>query len=201
MCGNDSLASKKYTIEEAKKEYDADNINFLTQQETSTNETQFIKSSVWNDYRRMLIRSEQHLIENLVWCFHCKTFVAYYGSTTSFLLTHSRKCPNRPLGENETNSESKIAFKLDDLKQMREAAAKFVIRDLRPYAAIEGEGLLDLMYSAVELGRKYPRMTKSDLKRARPTRNTLKPYVHGIADEGKKLISRKIRHAIDTTGT
>lgn len=30
-------------------------------------------------------------------------------------------------------------------EQFREAAARFVVRDVRPFVAIEGEGLLDFM--------------------------------------------------------
>lgn len=83
---------------------------------------------------------------------------------------------------------------------IRNAAAQFIVRDIRPFYAIEGVGLRELIYSGILLGRKYPRMTRADLKTALPARSTLVSRVHEMADNGLSFLTRKIRHALDYSG-
>ena len=84
--------SKRYSIENNKIEMDSDNIDFLTQQETTEKQSQQVTSSVWIHYRRILVREPKELVENYVWCVHCKQMTAYYGSTTTRLQDHIKKC-------------------------------------------------------------------------------------------------------------
>lgn len=178
-----------------------DNIDFLTNQETFHQDSGYIRSAAWLDFRRMLIRDPNVLIENLVWCIHCKEMVPYLGTTTTRLLEHSRKCKDRPLYvTGDGDGEAKITFKLNELKQLRDAAAKFVVKDLRPFVAVEGDGLLDFLFSAVQLGLKHPQMNKADLRKAIGTRNTCMNRVRELGAAGTELITRKIRHSIQVCG-
>lgn len=190
--------TKKYTIESAKEELEIDNIDFLNNQEVFEKDSGYIRSAVWMDMQRMLVRESNVLIENFVWCMHCKNMLPYCASTTTRLIDHIRKCKDRP--HTDTDSVAKISFKMDELKPLRDAGARFVVMDFRPAAAIEGEGLLDYMFHAAQLGGKYPKMTKADLKNAIGTRNTCTSRVKELALNGKNLIARKIRHAIDVAG-
>lgn len=60
--------------------------------------------------------------------------------------------------------------------------------------------MLQLMYSAIQLGLKYPRMTIADLRRALPPRTQIMTRVKAVAENGVNLLSQKIRHAIDVSG-
>lgn len=192
---------KKYDINDIKKRVEAGTIEFLTQQETIVNnEMACISSGVWLDFRRMLVPEENTVVENIVFCAHCRTTVAYYGTTTTRLRDHQRKCSKRPLDDRTDNSKSTINFKLEELAQLKESSVKFIVKDVRPFAAIEGEGLLDLIYSGIQLGRKYPRMNEADLKKALPSRNTVVSRVQDMAENSKNLLARKIRNAINLAG-
>lgn len=195
------LEEKRYNIKDIESLKNEDKITFMTQHETMLNpDTGIISSGVWVDFRRMMVSEENCLIENYVWCLHCKHPIAYLGSTTTRLKDHQRKCPARPFDEANDKSKATITFKLAELEQIKDAAAKFIVKDIRPFLAIEGEGLRDLIYSGIQLGRKYPKMNEADLRNAIPTRNTVLARVHEMAESGKNLLARKLRNAIITTG-
>lgn len=189
---------KKYTIEEIKYEIETDNIDFITQQET-VDGSQSITSGVWLECRRMLVREPNVLIDNYVWCMHCKNSLPYYNNTTTKIWEHLRKCQHKPFEESNANAPSTIKFKMNELQDLRNAAARFVVKDVRPFIAIEGEGLRGLIYAAVQLGKKYPQMTEEDLKKALPSRNTLIPIIQQEAVTGVGVLSRKLQHAITYT--
>lgn len=154
-------------------------------------------SGVWLDYRRMLVRNANVLVDNYVWCTHCKGMTSYFGSTTSRLLEHQRKCPNKPIVESD--EPPKIQFKLNELTEIRDAAAHFIVKDCQPFIAIDGKGLLDLCYASANLGRKYTQMSRADLANAFPSPNTIKIRVKQMAVDGVSWITRKLRHSITNT--
>lgn len=191
--------AKKYDPEHIKTELDEGSFEFLTQQETLDNESTSVTSGVWADFRRLFDREANTLVENFAYCSHCKKVVAYFGTTTSQLLKHQRKCPKRPFVEGAADDPATINFKMDELKEIREAAAMFVVKDCQPFHAIKGKDLLDLCYASFKLGRKYPKMTQADLACALPVPNTIKPRVHQMAVEGKSFLTKKIRNSIVNT--
>lgn len=89
---------------------------------------------------------------------------------------------------------------MNELNQLRDSAAKYVVSDVRPISAIAGEGLIQLIYSAIQLGWRYPHMNIADLKNALPSRNSLIPRVKELAENGLKLLGRKIHDAINVSG-
>lgn len=64
----------------------------------------------------------------------------------------------------------------------------FVIKDLRPFKAIEGEGMMDLLKVMVHLGSKYPWMTDDDIEDLIPCRKTIRNDVQLKTDEAKSMI-------------
>lgn len=185
------------TVVQIGSELEIENIEFLTQQETLEKPSS-ATSSVWLDFRRMLLGESNKLIQNFVWCTHCKHVIPYYGSTTTRLIDHRDKCKENPKSIKEIDASSKINFKQNELVDLREAAARFVVKDCQPFYAINGEGLLDLCYESVKLGWHHPQMSKADLANAFPCPNTIKPRVNQMALDGKNLITRKIRQSLST---
>lgn len=188
---------KKDTVENIKIEMELGNIDFLTQQETFEKDSLYISSGVWIDFRRMLVREANVLIENLAWCTHCKQMVKYFGSTTTRLLEHQNKCAKRPFVESD--APAKINFKLNELADVHNSGAQYIVKDCQAYFAIKGEGLLDLCYASVKLGWKYPKMTRADLANAFPSPNTIKSRVSQMALDGTNLLTRKIHNSIKNT--
>lgn len=181
------------TKTQVENELEIENVELLTQQEIMENASA-VTSSVWLHFRRMLLRESNKLIANFVWCTFCKQITPYYGSTTSRLIDHRAKCKSNP--NKDIKTSSKINFKLNELAELKEAAARFVVKDCQPFYAINGVGLLDLCYESVKLGWNYPQMSKADLASALPCPNTIKPRVNQMALDGKNMLVRKIRQSV-----
>lgn len=86
------------------------------------------------------------------------------------------------------------------MQDIRDSAAKFVVKDFRPFYAIEGNGLKDLIHAAIQLAKRYPNMRISDLENALPSRNTLTTHVNSLAEKGKEVVTKLLRNAIDISG-
>lgn len=188
---------KKCSIEEVNVEAEADNIDYVIQQETVDQGAKTMISGVWLEFRRMLLRESNCLIDNFVWCTHCKNPQPYYNNTTTKLWDHLRKCPKNSVAGSE--APSRIKFKLNELEGVYDAGAWFIVKGVLSFRAIEGEGLRKLIYAALQLGKKYPNMTEEDLKIALPSRNSVKTRVHRMAASGVSLLSRQIQQTITTT--
>lgn len=200
-----SAEEKKFDIADIKGRIEAGDINFMPNNETIETKQQYVKSNVWVDFRRILVPNDsmphgRELVTNFVWCLHCQATVAYHGSTTTRLLDHQKKCPKRPFDKVNEESKATINFKLDELANLKAAAAEFIVLDMRPYFAIEGKGILSLIYAGIQMGLKYPRITLADLRKALPTRNTVVAKVSEMAEKGKSLLTRKLRNAINVSG-
>lgn len=99
-----------------------------------------------------------------------------------------------------TQNNERIIVRKSDKESLKLAAAKFVSKDLRPFLAIEGEGLLDLCLASMQFGQQNRRATRNDLISAMPTRNTVKNAIAEIADTKRKQIGHSLRQAIATGG-
>lgn len=151
---------KKYTIEEVNAEIETDNIDFVIQQETVDSGSKTMTSGVWLEFRRMLVRDPICLIDNFVLCIHCKSPQPYYNNTTSKLWDHLRKCPKKSVTGRD--APSRIKFKLNELEEIYDAGAWYIVDGILSFRKIEGEGLRKLIYAALQLGKKYPNMTEDD---------------------------------------
>lgn len=113
--------SNKYTIENIKKELETENIQFLTQQETLDKDSQLVTSGVWLDFRRLLVRDANVLVDNYAWCTYCKELISYYKTTTTRLQEHLKRRSKKPIVESD--APRKINFHLNELTEIRDAAA------------------------------------------------------------------------------
>lgn len=73
-------------------------------------------------------------------------------------------------------------------------------KDLRPYYAIEREGLIDLCHASMIFGQNYPKAKKKDLIVALPTRNTVRSAVHQAAEENRQKIRKLLQDAKSNGG-
>lgn len=72
--------------------------------------------------------------------------------------------------------------------------------DMRPFHAIDCEGLLDLCTSAMEFGQRNPKAKREDLAEAMPTRNTTKSTVIEMSMECKEKIRKILAEARNIGG-
>lgn len=53
------------------------------------------------------------------------------------------------------------------------AALEFCYKDIRPFTAVEGSGLIDLLVAVSKLSSKYGQFSADELKKNLPCRNTV----------------------------
>lgn len=95
---------------------------------------------------------------------------------------------------------TKLVLAKVDREKLKMASVNFIVKDLRPYFAIQCEGLLDLCNACMEFGQKYRRASRDDLVQTLPTRNTVKDAVTREAGLVRKTIGDLLRRAIVSGG-
>lgn len=104
-----------------------------------------IKSDVWHKYRVLFDLATKKVIAKYVICERCNVLIKYNPVTcsTTNMQRHTANCgkstPITPYLNNITSN--KIKFSNSDIKTVRDAAVKFIAKDLRPFVAVEGEGI------------------------------------------------------------
>lgn len=154
------------------------------------------------------MKETNEIITQWVQCGQCSNFLKYNGRTTTGLLKH--KCPKKDKDQcvldsffsiPEKQSENRaIKFTKEDRQKIRDGAEKFIVQDIRPFFAIEGNGLRSLLRSAIQIGRKYPSITENDIDNLIPARLTMRRHVEGKAADSKKDITNSFQQAIDSVG-
>lgn len=138
-------------------------------------------SIIWKIFH-VIVDDEGNEVDAFYYCLSCHDIVyspyAVQGSTVQ-LLRHACVPSQR---------EFKIDF--SDHEELMKAASKFVNLDLRPFYALECQGLLELVMAGVKLGKKYPSMTIDELKKNFPSRNSVKKMVSSEAECAKDLIKK-----------
>lgn len=161
-----------------------------------------LKSNVWGLFKLIVDESteEKKVISNFVICSSCMKFFAYNGETTSTLLRHSACGKGQPSMNKFVVKKKATEFKEMDIKNVREAAMKFVVKDYRPFYAIECEGLKDLCYAMVLFGQKYSNMSKDDFEKILPSRQTVGRDVSARSLELINVMSKEMRHCLNFAG-
>lgn len=154
-------------------------------------------STVWDRFHIIVNTADNEIIQNFVKCINCGEFIEYNGSTTSNLRNH--KCRHMKSIRHE-QSNARRQFDRKDIDAIRDATVKFVAFDIRPFFAIQGEGLLDLLITMAEVGSRYQNMSREDIRQLIPSRRTVKRHTEIKANQMKDLIKKRFREALACPG-
>lgn len=198
----DSLVVTVMSIEDILSLDKANQIMMKMKHEYDRKNANKIKSKVWQLFTLIFDKRDNKLIENYVRCQRCSKFVAYNGVTTSKLLNH--KCQNlsQPTiqGFLSISNNNGAKFSKNDIDAVRDAAAKFVVKDIRPFYAVEGEGLQDLIKTIAKINRKHPNLSDADIERLIPSRKVVRSHVDVKGILAQEIIKKDLVRAIETTG-
>lgn len=156
-------------------------------------------SKVWDRFHIIFNTSDNEIINNFVKCINCGDFVEYNGSTTSNLLYHKCRIVHKESVFQEQAKEQR-RFDQKDIDGIRDSIVKFVAFDIRPFFAIEGEGLLDLLIKMAEVGNRYQNISREDVRQLIPSRRTVKRHTESMADKMKDFIKKHFREALICPG-
>lgn len=168
----------------------------MTHKKRETN----VRSPVWNFFNEIF--ENENKIAQFVFCIKCKSVLFRPNNNTNIMLRHMQICSTDANNNNVLPKQptTKSIVSQEDKERLKLAAAKFVIKDIRPYIAVQGNGLLDLCFACVEFGKKYRKATHEDLVTSMPSRNTVRNTVTEIAERSRKDISKLFKKAIATGG-
>lgn len=148
-------------------------------------------SQVWTTFEEIRSISDKDKETFFVRCTLCAALIYKPNSNTNPL--HRHKC-----GNGDSKKISKVS--ITDKNLLKLAAAKFVSKDIRPYFAVECEGLIDLCTACMLFGQNNRNATRANLVTAMPSRNTVRATVKEIAQSNREKISEFIKCAIETGG-
>lgn len=161
-----------------------------------------ITSDVWEKIHILSLRTTDKIINDWVQCSQCLQFLKYNGRTTTGLKRHncSNKNKNSSTMDSFLTSSSTFRFTESDKQIIRDGAEKFIVRDLRPYFALEGEGLRSFLRAAIQIGKRYPTITEEGIDKLIPSRRTMKRQVEGKTEIIVNQIKTDFKKAIETVG-
>lgn len=87
-----------------------------------------------------------------------------------------------------------------DIEAVRNASVKFVVQDLRPFLAIEGDGLLDLLITMAQIGSRYPQLSKEEIQKIIPSRRIVKRHAEIKANTMAETIVKLFRESLGFPG-
>lgn len=150
------------------------------------------RSDVWN-YIYEVYDGEDR-VDNAYYCNVChKALYNFYerGNTSLFKRHACQKVDDKKV---------KLLIRPEIKTEFKSAAANFVSKDLRPYLAIEGEGLFDLLSTAMKFGQSYKKATIDDLRQVLPSRNTVRAHLEKEAIDIKAKIKSILQKAKEIGG-
>lgn len=175
----------------------------VSQYEEVPGESAKLKSSA---YKSFFLLYDKGAYVGLVKCRSCAKVIKHniHESGTTHLSrhtsTHSTDNKNAP-----PTTQTKVTSFLAPKRKLNEqdqtalvsAASMYCARDIRPYSAVEGPGLRQLIQTAISIGSKYGNLPAEDIL---PSRTTVASYCHQAAQEGRTKLVETINDFIAQHG-
>lgn len=157
-------------------------------------------SNVWEIFHLIFIKESGRQVPSVNWCTSCRevVFNLAHDGGTNYLRRHKCHKSHQITSYMPPKKKQKLNETYDNL--LRNACVDFVAKDIRPFKAIEGSGLKELLGAVSEITKKYPMITKDDLNRFLPTERTVRKDLNERALMIRKYISQLFLLAIANVG-
>lgn len=161
-----------------------------------------LTSNVWEKFHILSLRATNEIINDWVQCGQCLQFLKYNGRTTTGLKRHRCSVKNKFSSTLESyfTTGGSFIFTETDKNIIRDGAEKFIVEDLRPYFALEGNGLRSFLRAAIQIGKRYPTITEKDIDKLIPSRRTMKRQIGEKTETVVSQIKADFGKAIETVG-
>lgn len=139
------------------------------------------RSDAWQFFFE-IFDDKKKLVDNFVICSLCSKIFCYNSKEgTTRLCRHKKEHDDQKNDTKNTldsyvESKSKKNFNASDRNNVKKAATEFVVRDARPFNALNGDGLVSLLIMFSMLGEKYGKLSVDDVKDVLPSVNTVTSY-------------------------
>lgn len=130
-------------------------------------------SSNWNTFHE-IVSHDCSVIPNFVVCTNCKKLQRYEPEKgTNNLTRHAQACtkPNNTI--KKFFGKRTISLDRADKTSMLNAAKRFCYFDLRPFTALKGDGLIELLHTVSAITSRHGILTKEQIKEIVPVLTTV----------------------------
>lgn len=132
-------------------------------------------SSIWQFYEE-IFNEKGHKIPNFIFCPQCETVKTYDTSCgSSNLLRHKEKCNSRQINTLDRFVLKNLRITKKDRDEVLNAAKRFCYVDLRPFYAIAGNGLLDLLMAVSCVTARHGLLSRDNMMDLIPHPTTVSP--------------------------
>lgn len=121
-----------------------------------------------------IVTDERLVVSNFVFCTKCKSIIKYdTAGGTGNLNKHRKRCSSQRNTMDSYAVKNNIKFEKRDTDEILSAAKRFCYKDLRPFTAIEGDGLIDLLYTVSAITARHGLLSKDIIKNLLPHPTTV----------------------------
>lgn len=184
-----SIAERKLRIIQLEQAIRAETFSLVEQKRKSKSvpeHFQFIRD-IYDD-------NDNHIVDYVA-CFKCKDVIYYNTDNGTAPLIRHFKDKHKPGPNNTIDSflQRPIKnFSSFDKDKVKSAATDFVVKDCRPFEAISGNGLINLLIFFTQVGHKYGPLTQEDVTEILPSPQTVSRHVEKLSDECKAKIKDEV---------
>lgn len=112
------------------------------------------RAKCWDTIHEIYDADLDTKVDYVYFCTGCKD-VIYNGSKDGNTMVFKRHiCFSN---NDEKSNRKRLIVPKEEKEKLVAASAMFVAKDLRPFKAIEGDGLMNLCTAAMQFGQKYPK--------------------------------------------
>lgn len=139
-----------------------------------------MRSDIWSGFHEICDKKSDEPFPDFFFCLRCEEVLhcPIINGNINVLRRHSCTKDQEKKKSNKKDKK-KVNVSVAEKEELKQAAAKFICKDLRPYHAIDCPGLFDLCASVMKFGQKHTSANEDALKAALPTRNTVKSAISG----------------------
>lgn len=156
------------------------------------------KSPIWS-VCEVIFDEDQNQVPNVVYCFKCTVVFKYNtrSNGTTQILNHG--CLKDPNSTTITayGVPKNITVSSNDKQKIKDSAVAFVSKDLRPFEALNGTGLFEMLLTCIQIGAKYGVLDETQLKALVPSPTTVSRPVNEYGGEAKRALYRKVAEKIE----
>lgn len=143
-----------------------------------------------------IVDENDSIIKDYVACSKCKEAIYYNSDHGSSPLIRHYKEKHKGSGSSITMDafvqRSIKNFTTFDKEKAKSVSTDFVVKDLRPFEAICGSGLIALLMFFTQLGHKYGPLTHDDIAEILPSPQTISRNIEKIGNECKNKIKEEV---------
>lgn len=156
------------------------------------------RALIWEHLHEVFDKETKEQIKGFVVCKKCEKVMRYDSKTlgTNHLTNHLKTHGNERLHSmNEFVMKTKELTKTDK-NMVLNACVNFVCKDLRPYSAVVGDGLIELLQTFMKIGSIHGTLEQSQIKDLLPSVQTISRHVSIHGKELKVNLFAKIRNTL-----